>query len=222
MQKRHLTEFENVKSCHQQEIECLQAKISDNAIASANISRMISETSQIEDMTGNLSQDIQRITYLKAQENENIELKQRIKKIDEKFREVVGGFHSKVSKKNKRIRELEEELKVMKKSFHSIKTSMREMNTRTSRLEQVCMSNGPQCQPFEEASLNNKYSTQMSSDDFVLFKTRERYSTPSKLQSDQAHQTAGSESVIHTRCTPLDNSNLLSPNRFTNSESKNQ
>lgn len=45
-------------------------------------------TDPLADISGSLSQDMQRIAFLKSQEQENIELKEKLKKVDAQFKEV--------------------------------------------------------------------------------------------------------------------------------------
>lgn len=148
---KSVNEFEKVKECHKQEIECLQSKIQglqSKKQHRANDSRMmmnesnsvITEQSNLNDLSGSISQDLRMIAYWKSQELENTELKNKIQQLNTRLKEITSNYNCKLNKKNEKIASLEKQLSDLRESFNVISDSMKEMNIRASQLERACYS----------------------------------------------------------------------------------
>jgi predicted RNase H-like nuclease (RuvC/YqgF family) len=119
----------------------LQQKLQKIENPKNNISNSgITDASNLNDISGTFSQDMQRITYFKLQEKENADLKTKLSTIESQYKDAIEGYRNKLSKKNKKIKSLEKSLNDMRRSFKTLSDNMKEMNVRTSKLEEVCTS----------------------------------------------------------------------------------
>jgi hypothetical protein len=216
IQKKHSEEFDKVKELHHDEIQWLQQKLQKIENPKNNISNSgITDASNLNDISGTFSQDMQRITYFKLQEKENADLKTKLSTIESQYKDAIEGYRNKLSKKNKKIKSLEKSLNDMRRSFKTLSDNMKEMNVRTSKLEEVCTSKNTN--QFQTRFYADK---DLSSESWVLFKTKERYNTPKRLAEHTDVKETNFESIMHTKSTPFDtykDSHFLSPRQFQNS-----
>jgi hypothetical protein len=182
------------------------------------------DQTNLGDISGSASQDMQRISHLKAQEQENIELKEQIQVVDEKFKEVLKNFNAKISKKNKRIRDLSQQIKDLQESFQILSKSVKEANLGKSQTLTTNQTN-------HENYKIKVFDTQkgQSNDGSVIYTKKERYITPDKGKDDfcPERRRLDFDSVTQTKCTPFDRcttreSNSLTPNQLYGSVYKSQ
>lgn len=115
----HFQQLEHLKNLHETELDSSPRKHkrgSEHSLQFNDTHSGITDQSHLGDITGSLSQDMQRIEYFKAQEQENVELKGKVKLIDSKFKEVVSKFNQKIAKKNTIIQNLAQRLREVEDS----------------------------------------------------------------------------------------------------------
>lgn len=129
----------------------------------------IADQTNLGDISGCLSQDMQRIAHLKAQEQENIELKEQIQHLDNRFKEIVTTFNAKISNKNKKIRDLTKQIKDLQNSFQILTKNVKEASE--GGRNQVLINHNKKLS--QEASSIKIVRTQdeQSNDGSVLYKT---------------------------------------------------
>lgn len=128
----------------------------------------IADQTNLGDISGCLSQDIQRIAYLKAQEQENIKLKEKIQRLDDRFKEIVTTFNAKISNKNKKIRDMTQQIKELQNSFQLLTKNIK--NASEGR-NQIMINQNPKTS--QDGSTIKAFKTQedQSNDGSVLYKT---------------------------------------------------
>ena len=93
LRNSHFKQFEEMKNLHDKENEVFQLRNGKSGENSLQMNESNCGTINQSDISGSLSQDMKRIEYFKAQEQENIDLKNKIKLIDSKFQDVVTNFN---------------------------------------------------------------------------------------------------------------------------------
>lgn len=234
---KSVNEFEKVKESHKQEIEWLQSKIqglqskknikvNDSRIKMDESNSVITEQSNIHDLSGSISQDLRMIAYWKSQELENVELKNKIQQLNSRLKELAANYNWKLNKKNEKIASLEKQLSDLRESFNVISGSMKEMNIRASQLERAWYSGNSWITIKRPPTDEGK---DISIDDSVIFKTKDRYATPNKTikECKTEYKRVDTEITGNRRCTPYDtyavkDSQFLTPNQFLHSGNKSE
>lgn len=99
---------------------------------------------------------------------------------------------------------MEKQLNDLRESFNAISHSMKEMNVRASQLEKACFNANSFVTVKRPVPTDNK---DLSADDSVIFKTRERYITPNKNDETNyctERKPYECDSIRQTLLTPFD------------------
>ena len=154
---------------HKLEIEKVRNKNGDSS--KSNESHIITtENSHFGDLSGSLSQDIQRLEYFKAQEQENIELKNKINIIDFKFKEIVEKFNDKIQKKNERIKKLTDQITLLQSSEQELPNLKdNKLERSLSAINMIKEVRNPDLKIYIKTDLENNEMQNTSNDDSVIY-----------------------------------------------------
>lgn len=129
-QIKSLQHLEDLKKSYEAERKALEAKVKNMqeqlnnksanniTVVDTTVDKAVcnhSHSISMEEDKVSLSFDMRRLAYLKQQEEENINLKEIIRQNDEKYQSVLEQLCNKINRKENKVKDLEKQLKDMKK-----------------------------------------------------------------------------------------------------------